>query len=191
MLEWLKTILGDHYSEDVDRAISSEIGKAFVSKSDFNAVNEGKKQLEADLQTRDQQLEELKKVDTAGLQSKIEELQTANATAKSNYEKRIADLNFSYALETALRQAKARNTKAVKALLDLEKIKFTDGKLEGLDKQLETLKTDSGYLFEEGKTEPYFSGPTPGAKSQKNISDDIGKWRVEAGLPGKTNHLKE
>ena len=27
MLEWLKTILGDHYTEDIDKQISAEIGK--------------------------------------------------------------------------------------------------------------------------------------------------------------------
>ena len=26
MLEWLKTILGDHYTEDIDKQISAEIG---------------------------------------------------------------------------------------------------------------------------------------------------------------------
>ena len=36
MLEWLKTILGDHYTEDIDKQISAEIGKGFVARADFN-----------------------------------------------------------------------------------------------------------------------------------------------------------
>lgn len=39
MLEWLKEILGDGYSEDVDKKVSAEIGKRFVSKGDFDAKN--------------------------------------------------------------------------------------------------------------------------------------------------------
>jgi len=35
MLEWLKTILGEHYTEDINKKISAEIGKNFVSKADF------------------------------------------------------------------------------------------------------------------------------------------------------------
>ena len=29
-LEWLKGILGDKYTEDIDKQVSAEIGKAFV-----------------------------------------------------------------------------------------------------------------------------------------------------------------
>lgn len=36
-LEWLKTILGEGYTDTVDAAISAEIGKNFVPKADFNA----------------------------------------------------------------------------------------------------------------------------------------------------------
>ena len=40
MLEWLKNILADKYTEDIDKQISQEIGKNFVSKVDFNAKAE-------------------------------------------------------------------------------------------------------------------------------------------------------
>lgn len=47
MLEWLKTILGDAYTEDIDKKVSDEIGKQFVSRADFNTLNETKKTLES------------------------------------------------------------------------------------------------------------------------------------------------
>ena len=43
MLDWLQEILGDAYSNDMERKISDEIGKGCVSRADFNAVNERKK----------------------------------------------------------------------------------------------------------------------------------------------------
>ena len=49
MLEWLKTILGDAYTEEIDKKISGEIGKAFVSKADFNSKNEELKNARAQL----------------------------------------------------------------------------------------------------------------------------------------------
>ena len=76
MLEWLKTILGDAYTEDIDKKVSAEIGKGFVAKADFNTLNEEKKNLTTQLAERDSQLEELKKVDAAGLQAKIAELRS-------------------------------------------------------------------------------------------------------------------
>ena len=42
-LEWLKTVLGDAYTEDIDKSVSAEIGKGFVARSDYNALNKTKK----------------------------------------------------------------------------------------------------------------------------------------------------
>lgn len=55
MLEWLKTILGDTYTEDIDTKVSDEIGKLFVSRTDFNTLNETKKTLENTVNTLKQQ----------------------------------------------------------------------------------------------------------------------------------------
>ncbi|MDO4459042.1 MAG: hypothetical protein Q4C42_03010, partial [Clostridia bacterium] len=47
MLEWLKPILGETYSEDIDKAISQEIGKGFVSKHNYDERNEAYKGLQS------------------------------------------------------------------------------------------------------------------------------------------------
>ena len=56
MLEWLKNILGEAYTDEVDAKVSAETGKNFVSKADFNQVNTAKKKAEDDVKARDQQL---------------------------------------------------------------------------------------------------------------------------------------
>lgn len=73
MLSWLKEILGDGYTDEIDKKISQEIGKNFVAKSDFNAKNEAPKNLEAQIADRDKQLEDLKKStgDIDGLKAQI------------------------------------------------------------------------------------------------------------------------
>jgi len=38
-LEWLKTILGDAYSDDIDKKVSEEIGKGFVARADLEVFN--------------------------------------------------------------------------------------------------------------------------------------------------------
>ena len=60
MLEWLKTILGDAYTEEIDKKVSEEIGKSFVARTDFNTVNTEKKALADTVKERDKQLETLK-----------------------------------------------------------------------------------------------------------------------------------
>ncbi|MFR3227070.1 MAG: hypothetical protein ACLTNY_08965, partial [Blautia massiliensis (ex Durand et al. 2017)] len=49
MLEWLKNILGESYTEDIDKQISAEISKSFVAKSDFDAADEARKAAETQL----------------------------------------------------------------------------------------------------------------------------------------------
>ena len=60
MLEWLKPILGDSYNDEIDKLVSQEIGKNFVSKTDFNLKSEALKTAEKNLEERDRQLNELK-----------------------------------------------------------------------------------------------------------------------------------
>jgi hypothetical protein len=74
VLDWLETILGEAYTEDIGKKVSAEIGKGFVARADFNALNEEKKTLAGQLAERDTQLEALKKVDADSLQAEITRL---------------------------------------------------------------------------------------------------------------------
>lgn len=66
-------------------------------------------------------------------------------------EKAFETKQFNTALDEALAAALPLNRKAVMALLDMDKVSMADGKLTGLDEQLEALKKapDSSFLFEE------------------------------------------
>ncbi|HZJ75676.1 MAG TPA: phage scaffolding protein [Clostridia bacterium] len=88
-LEWLKDVLGEAYNEDVDKKISEEIGKGFVARSDFNALNETKKQLDGQIKDRDKQLNDLKKIDAESLQAEITRLQEENVKAQSDYDEKL------------------------------------------------------------------------------------------------------
>ena len=71
----------------------------------------------------------------------------------------------------ALTGAKGKNHKAIKALLDMDKIKLDEEGLKGLEDQLASLKTNESYLFEtEAKIEqPPMQGfqPTAGNAEQQ------------------------
>lgn len=164
-MEWLKTILGDAYTEDIDKKVSAEIGKNFVTKTDFNAVNEAKKQLETDVKTRDGQIADLSKVDAANLQATIDKLTEDNKAAQLKYEAQLKQQKIDTALTLALTEAKARNLTAAKALVgDFGEAEIgEDGKVKGLKEKIEALKSadDSKFLFE--IEEPAkFTGVEPG-----------------------------
>lgn len=161
--------------------------KGFVPPSRFNEVNEAKKSAEATIAERDKQLAELKKNvgDNEELKKQIETLQAENKTAKEKYESDIKAIKLNNAIDGGLLTAGAKNIKAVKALLDMAKIKFDGEKLEGFEDQLKALREgeDSKFLFKEAETKvtspvgmkPTGSNvdPSKGNPSGFNLSDAI------------------
>src|SRR5690625_152064 len=150
----LKELLGEElYNQVIEKAGDNKI--AIVSdgnwfpKDKFDAKNQEVKDLQTQLSDRDNQLEELKKVDAGALEKTISELQETNKTQKSEHEERIAKQQKEFAIELALRDAGALNSKAVKALLDTESIKLDGDTLLGLDDQLKTLQESDAYLFKQ------------------------------------------
>ena len=189
MLEWLKTILGDAYTDDIDKKVSDEIGRGFVSKADFNQTNEAKKGLEAQVSERDKQIADLKKVDPAKLQDEITRLQGENKTAKDKYESDLKTARMTAALDLGIAKAKGKNTTAIKALIDRSKLTVKDdGTVDGIDSLLDGLKKSDAYLFEQVETRPAGNGnPGGSGKPSGGAPDaDLSKWRAEAGLPPAT-----
>jgi hypothetical protein len=153
-MDFLKTIFGD-------KALTyAELEAALKDNKDIKLANLASGQY----------------VDKAKLDGKISELNTANQTIKDlqdtvkkfdgvdpeklkkdvsdweqKYNNDIGKLKLDYALETALMASKAKNIKAVKALLNFDEIKLDGDKLLGLDAQLEAIKKDNDFLFEAEK----------------------------------------
>ena len=83
------------------------------------------------------------------LTAQLADLQTKFDEAKINSENTIATLKKESAIDVALLKAGAKNSKAAKALLDVEKIELAEGgTIKGLDEQLETIRTENDYLFQ-------------------------------------------
>lgn len=147
-------------ADDVIDKIMAEHGRTVNSmKDELEKSKELEQQIEGlkeQLQQRDQQLEELKTKATGNeeLQQQIQTLQEQNKQLQQEYESKIQKQTFEFALERALTSSKARNPKAVKALLDTEVIKLDGDKLLGLEEQLSKLKETDPYLFEEEQQEP-------------------------------------
>lgn len=166
----LEKLIEAGYTEEQAQQIMDGMGQ-MIPKSRLDdkiaEVNDYKKQIA----TYDTQLKELqtKAAGNTELQAEITRLQQENEQAKTDYEGKLQQKDYDFALTEALRDAKAKNPTAVKALLNTETIKLVDGKLVGLDEQLTTLKTSDDYLFVaeglKGNTPP--NPPGAGAPPKK------------------------
>jgi len=150
--EQLKELgLTDEQIESVMKAHGKSVNELKGQVDELESLKAQNEDLNKQLAERDEQLEELKKVDAEGLQAKIEELQTANETTKTEYEQKLQQQAFEHRLENSLKDAGVRNVKAVKALLDTESIKLDGEALLGLDEQLKGLQESDPYLFAQNK----------------------------------------
>lgn len=167
--EWLKTILGDGYTPEIDAAISQEIGKAFVARNDFNAKSGRVSELEAEVgklrdavSTRDNQLAQLQKAagDNTELQNQINALTEQNKKDKAAFEKELAKVRLRAAAEAELTAAGSRNNVAVMAVIGdeyFENADIVDGKVSSkvngesvtLAARIDAMKKDAAtdYLF--------------------------------------------
>jgi predicted nucleic acid-binding Zn-ribbon protein len=154
----------DENGNDIENA-KADTEKLNTKISDLEKEITG---LNGQIKDRDGQLDKLKKSggDAEELKKQIETLQNDNKEAKKAHESEIRQLKVESAVSAALTTAKAKNIKAVRALLDLDDAKLSeDGTVVGLKEQIDKLAKadDSKFLFDDGKTK--FKGTAPGEES--------------------------
>lgn len=192
-LQWLKEILGEAYTEEMDAKVSTALGERFVSRQDFNDKNTKLKEAETQVaqltetvKTRDSQLEVLKKSagDNEDLKKQIEDLTAQNKADKAAHDKELATVKLMAAVEAELTAAGSKNNTAVKAVLAdfLKDATITDGKVSSkvngetvtLAAQVETLKKDTATDFLFGAVSKY-QGWKPGEGGDRGGDPDAGK----------------
>lgn len=116
----------------------------------FNEVNEQKNAFKKQAEELNSQVAELSK-----FKGTAEELQTKLANAQQEHIAKISEMEKGFnakrielEINTALTLSKAKNNKAVSALLDTQSIKLDGDKLVGLDEQLQKVIKDNPYLFD-------------------------------------------
>ena len=163
---------------------SAEELKGYIPKTRFDEVNEAKKNAEALVKERDKQLEEVKKStgDNEELKKQIEALQEANKTAKAQYEADIKQMQIANAVQSALKDAGAKNVTAIMALLTgLDKAELAeDGSVKGLADQIQALQKSDSYLFNISEPQtPKASGATPASSGSTHVPGTITKEQFD------------
>ena len=140
--------------------------KDYVPKTQLAEVERERDGLKATVTERDTQLETLKKSsgDNETLQKQIADLQKANEDQQKAHEAEITQLRLDNAVEAAILAAGAKNVKAVRALMDIDKLRLEkDGTVTGLSDQIKAIQKSDAYMFAEKQQQQQFTGFQPGA----------------------------
>ena len=169
-----ETLQGIGLNDEQIRSVMAEYGKEInpLKQAQANAEQE-RGSLKSQLEDVNGQLSEAQKNSKKGseLQGQLKDLQKQFEDSKAKAEEQLQATKKDYEIAAALSKAGAKNDKAVKALLDTEKVNFDDnGKLIGLSEQLEAVKKDNDFLFADANE----SNPKPTITSKGNPNPDGG-----------------
>ena len=144
--------------EQIDKVMSLHGADVESMKSKSEELSKTNESLQSQIAERDKDLKSLKKQagDNEELTNQFKDLQSKYKQDTENLSKELQQTKLNSAVDSALGKAKVRNTKAAKALLNMDDIQLNDkGELEGIDNQISSLQKSDGYLFDQGSKEPY------------------------------------
>ena len=143
--------LGIEDKDIIDKILdenSADIGRA---KGELDTYKTKVTTLENEVEAKKNEIATLtqKVGDTDALNQKISQLEADKTNLTNELNTKVSEIQKTHAIESGVRDAKARNIKAVIAQLDMGKITFENGELSGLTEQLDALKggEDTSFLF--------------------------------------------
>lgn len=155
-----------------DQALSKEIIDAILAENgrDIEAAKKPYADYDAikdRLKTAEDGLKAFDGVDITKLQGEISKLKGDLAKKDSDWQEKIDGMAFDGRIKDAITAAKGRNTKAIAALLDVEKLRSSKNQEADIKSALEAIKKDNAYMFETDTPAGYASG-TGTQQSQGN-----------------------
>lgn len=168
--------------EDVAKIFEGATDEQINAVLNINSADIGsaKKKLEAErdnyktqLETAQTALKDFEGVDVKELNGRISQL-TADLAQKDNeYKAKIADMEFNSVLDNAISASKAKNAKALKALLDVETLKLSKNQAEDIKSAIETVKSENDFLFESDEPVKKVVRETNGNQASQGITKEM------------------
>lgn len=167
-------------SDEQVTAVVEDYGKNYVAKSQFNNKNDELKQAKGEVETLKSEIDGLKKSnkDNAELVAQIDKLKADAKAREEEYNGKVKQMQIDSIVERALLSSKAKNSKSVRALLNLENAEIDGDTIKGLDDQIKALQKSDGYLFDTVKTgtEP---GTPEGGSTQAITKEQFDKMPLQ------------
>ena len=140
--------------EAIDQIMALNGKDIEAGKGRLTAAEQERDALKTQLAEANKQIESFKAMDVEAIKKSADEYKAKFEQAEADAKAKMDQLKFDHALDGALKEAKAKSAKAVKALINVEGLKLTDdGVIVGLKEQLEKIKSENDYLFE-SETKP-------------------------------------
>lgn len=172
-----KDLIDQGLTEEQAKYVMTEHGTAVTKLNAQVATAESERDsAKQELKDNQSELDTLKEAAKGNkeLEQQFADLQAKFDESKANSEKQLADQQKDFAIQLALKEAGAQDEAIVLGLLDRDTIKVADGKLQGFEEQVKTLKEQKAFLFQDdsGNNDPDFvsSGNAGGPSKNSGTS---------------------
>ena len=145
-MEFLKEILGEELYAQVAAKLEGNDSVKLANLATGEYVSKSK--YVDELAVKDKRIQELADTIKNFEGVDVKQLQTDVENWKIKYNQDLESARLDSAIQLAIAKSGTLSEKALMGLLDKDKIKFDkDGKLTGLDEQLEAIKKEDSFLF--------------------------------------------
>lgn len=184
-IEAILTEAGITLSEDQKTAINKAVTENYRTVSDYDKQKDKLTAAEEKVKATEDALKAFDGVDVEASKKQIADLQEALTKKEVEYQAQIADRDFQEMLKTAISESKGKNSKAIAALLDMEKLKGSKNQKEDIAAALKTLTEaeDSKMLFGEPEPNPVGTGNIIGEVRKPSGNTEDAAMRAAMGLP--------
>ena len=163
--------LGVDVPDDKRDDAEKQFKENYAPVAELEKVRTARDNYKTQLETATDQLKTFEGVDVKDLQGKITTLNDQLSTQKADFEKQLADRDFDDLINGAISNSKAKNVKAVRALLDLEAIRESKNQTADIEDALKKVKEENDYLFE--SEEPIDNGKFSGKASERAAAKTV------------------
>ena len=171
--EWLKELGLE--AEVIDKIMDENGKDVNKAKGETQTLKTENADLKQQLATANTTITELKASNTSNeaLQAKVTEYEQTIETMKADNQKKEFDL----ALENELIKLNVHSTKAARAELDMDKIKYENGQFTGLKEQTDTWAQEKAFLIKTGATQTHYNPAGGGNPDTKGYAAQIAAQR--------------
>lgn len=154
--------------EEKKTAFEKELNGNYKTVAELNQKAARITELEDQLNTAKTGLKAFEGVDVESLKGQITELTGKLTKAETDYQNKLTDMEFNNRLESAITGLKGKNSKAIRAMLDIDSLKGSKNQAEDIKTALENVKKENDYLFEtESKPGSYAGGTGSGGRNSQ------------------------
>ena len=181
-IEAIMTEFGISIPEDKKAEFLKAVGDNYKTISDWQRQKDKVDDLTAQLDTAKGELKKFEGVNAEDLKGQIADLNKKLKDQETEYNSKIADRDFQDLLDKSITKHKGVNTKAIRALLDIEALKNSKNQEADVDKAIAELTKadDSKMLF---GSDPVGTTNPIGKVGSGSSSNNMASMRAIMGLP--------